>query len=108
MTVLYRRSLTYQMIEKDYKEITPKEIKDVLKEYEYDSDIMNDEDPRVLAIKEALAQVPPADKIMFCMYLELGSSRRLGKFLGGISHSTVLKEIKRIKNNIISIMDKNK
>ena len=95
------------MLSENYQDITKKEIKDVLADYEYNDDIMCDEDPRTLAIKEAMTELPQQDKIIFCMYLELGSSRKLGKFLGGISHSTVLKEIQRIKNNIISIMDKN-
>lgn len=97
----------FRMLDKDYTELTPKDIRDVLIDYEYDDDIMNDEDERSLAIKEAMTKIPQADKIMFCMYLEFGSSRKLAKFLGGIHHSTALKEIKRIKNNIISIMDKN-
>lgn len=96
------------MISENYKDLTPKDVRDILKDYEYDDDIMNNEDERSLEVKRILNMLPQADKIMFCMYLELGSSRKLGKFLGGISHSTVLKEIQRIKNNIISIMDNGK
>lgn len=84
-----------------YLNLTSKQIKDILEDYAYDDDIFNDEDERVHSLKKALSKIPAPDKIMFCLYLELGSSRKLGAFLGGISHSTVLKEITRIKNNIL-------
>lgn len=86
---------------KDYTQLTPKDVRDILEDYAYDDDIMNNEDERTLAIKEAMTHLPVADRIIFCLYLELGSSRTLGKFLGGISHSTILKEIKRIRQTIL-------
>ena len=83
-------------------DITPDELHSIVKEYEYDPDPMNDEDERSLAIKEAMTKLPEADKIIWCLYMELQSSRKLGVVLGGVSHSTILKEINRIKDEIIS------
>lgn len=85
--------------------ITPDELRAIMKEYEYDPDPMNDEDERSLAIKKSMTKLLEAERIIFCLYMELGSSRKLGKFLGGISHSTVLKEINRIKEKIRLNMD---
>lgn len=70
-------------------------------DYTYDPDPMNTEDVRSLAIKRAMLHLPEADRIIFALYLELGSSRKLGKLLGGISHSTILKEISNIKQKIL-------
>ena len=85
-------------------DVTPDELHKIMKEYEYDPDPMNDEDERSLEVKKALGKINEADRIIFCLYLELGSSRKLGQLLGGVSHSTILKEINRIKTDILEIM----
>lgn len=79
--------------------IKPEELRAILKEYEYDGDIMCDDDERVRAIKKALTKLNEADRIIFCLYMDLGASRKVGKVLG-VSHSTILKEINRIKMEI--------
>lgn len=79
--------------------IKPEELRAILKEYEYDDDIMCDDDERVRAIKKALTKLNEADRIIFCLYMDLGASRKVGKVLG-VSHSTILKEINRIKMEI--------
>lgn len=84
--------------------ITPDELHQIMKEYEYDPDVMNDEDERSLAIKKAMTKLPEADRIVWCLYMDLGSSRKLGALLGGVSHSTILKEINRIRENILSLL----
>lgn len=84
--------------------ITPDELHQILKEYAYDPDIFNDEDERSLEVKRVMSALPEADKIIFCLYLELGSSRKLGELLGGVSHSTILKEVTRIKTAITNKM----
>lgn len=84
----------------DTIKITASELKDILKEYEYEEDIFTLDDPRVVAIKWALSQIPDADRIIFCLWLDQQSSRKVGKILG-VSHSTILKELKRIKAEII-------
>ena len=85
-------------------DITPDELRAILSEYAYDPDIMNNEDERSLEIKKAMTCLDDAERIIFCLYMELQSSRKLGEFLGGISHSTVLKEINRIRKKIIENM----
>lgn len=80
--------------------ITGKEIKEILKEYEYNPDIFNEEDERLSSAKKALGEISEADRIIYCLWLDLESSRKVGKILG-VSHSTVLKELKRIKNEIL-------
>ena len=84
--------------------ITPDELRAIMKEYAYDSDPMNPEDERSLEIKWALSKQPEADQIIWCLYMELESSRKLGELLGGVSHSTILKEVNRIRENIISLL----
>lgn len=88
-------------------DITPSELREIMKDYEYDPDIFNDEDERSLAVKEAMTKIPEADKIIMCLYLELGSSRKLGQLLGGVSHSTILKELTRIRKEIFAYMEGN-
>lgn len=85
-------------------DITPDELHRIMKDYEYDDDIMNMEDERSLAIKKAMTKLPEADRIIWCLYMELASSRKLGKLLGGISHSAILKEVSRIKLEIMQNM----
>ena len=86
-------------------DITPDELRQIMKDYEYDPDIFNNEDERSLAIKEALTKLSDADRIIWCLYMEVSSSRKLGKMLGNISHSTILKEISRIKAEIIANLE---
>ena len=87
-------------------DITPDELHSIVKEYEYNPDIMNNEDERSLAIKKAMTKLPEADKIIWDLYMEFQSSRKLGVLLGGVSHSTILKEISRIREAIIKDLRK--
>lgn len=80
--------------------ISPEELRGILKDYEYDDDIMCDDDPRVRVIKYRMSHLPDYDRILFCLYLHFSSSRKLGKLLG-VSHSSVLKEIHRIKTVLL-------
>lgn len=80
-------------------DIKPEELRAIMAEYEYDSDMMCDEDERVHKIKRALTKLPMPDRIIFCLYMDMGASRKVGKVLG-VSHSTILKEINRIKTEI--------
>lgn len=85
--------------------INPKTLKDILSEYAFNDDIMCQEDERTMATKWALSQIPEADRILFCLYLDLGASRKVGTLLG-VSHSTILKEMHRIKTMIKSELEK--
>ncbi len=80
--------------------ITGKELRGILAEYAYDDDIMNDEPQKVRVTKMALSRLPDADRIIFCLALDKESSREVGKILG-CSHSTVLKQLQRIKKDIV-------
>lgn len=84
-------------------QIKPEELRAILADYQYDDDIMNDDDERVLEIKKAISRLSEPDRIIFCLYIDIGSSRKLGRILG-VSRSTVLKEIARIKLEIRHLM----
>jgi DNA-directed RNA polymerase specialized sigma subunit len=87
----------------DTIKISANELKEILKEYEYEDNVMTEDDPRVTSIKWALSQIPDADRIIYCLWLDQESSRKVGKILG-VSHSTILKELKRIKNEILNLI----
>lgn len=84
--------------------ITSEELKAILADYEYNSDILCDEDERTIKIKHALTKIPLADKIIFCLQTDIQSFRKVGNILG-ISYTSVFNEYKRIKNEIINIMN---
>ena len=79
--------------------ITPSELRAILGEYEYHEDIFTEESTRTIKIKRALGKLPMPERIIFCLYMDLGASRKVGAVLG-VSHSTILKEINRIKEKI--------
>lgn len=89
--------------------ITGKELREVLAEYAYNDDVMNDEPQKVRVAKQALSMLSDADRIIFCLSLDKESSREVGKIIG-CSHSTILKQIQRIKKellyNVMTILDK--
>ena len=84
-------------------QIKPEELRAILADYKYEEDVMTNDDERVIEIKKAISKLLEPDRIIFCLYVDIGSSRKLGKILG-VSRSTVLKEINRIKLEIRSKM----
>ena len=80
-----------------------------MEEYAYHEDVMSDEPQKVRIAKKALSMLPEPDRILFTLCLDKESSRDVGKILG-CSHSTILKQIKKIKQdiifNIMTILDK--
>ena len=84
--------------------ITSEELKAILADYEYNSDILCEEDERTIKIKHALTKIPLADKIIFCLQTDIQSFRKVGNILG-ISYTSVFNEFKRIRNEIINIMN---
>ena len=82
------------------KEIPQKDVKAICREYKLsqDSDMLNLSDDEVV-MKEALNSLSPSDYVLFCLYCELASERKLAKMLG-ISRSPISKEIKRIREQI--------
>ena len=66
--------------------ITPKELRAICKEYEYDEEahLMLDEgeDERPLLIKKAMQKLDKSDYIIFCLYMEYKSERKVAQLLG--------------------------
>ena len=84
--------------------ITSEELKAIMADYEYNPDILSEEDERTIKIKHALTKIPLADKIIFCLQTDIQSFRKVGNILG-ISYTSVFNEFKRIRNEIINIMN---
>ena len=80
--------------------ITGKELRDIMADYALDDDIMTTEPQRVRVAKMALSRISEADRIIFCLALDKQSSREVGRILG-VSHSTVLKQLQRIKKELL-------
>lgn len=79
-----------------------REFADIAKDYQYDPSIFSEEDARVRRVKQVIMlELNPVDRILFLMYLDCGSLRRLGEVFG-VSYVTMHKEIKRIKETIKS------
>lgn len=79
--------------------IKGEEIKAIMAEYEFNDDTIFEEDERVYKIKEALTKLEPADKIIWCLYMEFQSERKVAKILG-CSRTPVNRALKRIKEEI--------
>ncbi len=66
--------------------ITPNELKAICKEYEYDEEahmmIEEGEDERPHLIKKAMTYLDRADYIIFCLYMEYRSERKVASLLG--------------------------
>lgn len=75
-------------------------IKELIDEYKPDHSIFTDDDDMMIKIKEAVQRLSDADRIIFILYCETGSLREVGKVLG-VSHTTVFKAIKDIKQRIL-------
>lgn len=84
--------------------MNPQDLKKLIAEYQPNYDIMREDDDRTHNLKVALSKVPEAERVIFCLYLDLGSSRKVGKLLG-VSHSTILTEVKKIKAKIIDFYE---
>ena len=85
-------------------DIKPETLKAIMADYDFNPDIMCDEDERVTKIKYALTQIPLAEKMIFCLHTDIQSVRKVGEILG-VSYTTIFNEFKRIKKEIIDIMN---
>lgn len=83
--------------------LTSKELKAIVGEYTYTggTDIMCEDSQKVRVAKLAVGMLDEADRIIWCLAMDQESSRKVGKILG-VSHSTVLKQLTRIKAEIIN------
>lgn len=84
--------------------VEAKELRAICKEYEFDpEDAIFEEDERVYDIKKALQKIDKADYIIFCLYMELQSERKVANQLG-VSRTPINRAIKRIKNEVKALM----
>ena len=95
--------------------LTSRELKAIVAEYTYDEDErFSDEllpEPK-RSDKEwetirALNKVNKSDFIIYCLYLNYGSARRVGKLLG-TSHAPVTRVLRRVEEEIMNEMIKRK
>lgn len=75
------------------------DIKALYKEYEKDTSIWSEESQKIRVIKDAIETLTQPEKIILLMYAEIGSLRKLAIQLD-VTHSAVIKEIKKIRNKI--------
>ena len=103
------------MGEKVDNKLTSRELKAIVAEYTYDEDeSFSDEllpEPK-RSDKEwetirALNKVNKSDFIIYCLYLNYGSARRVGKLLG-TSHAPVTRVLRRVEDEIMNEMIKRK
>lgn len=77
-----------------------------MEDYKPDYSIWREDNDDMLLLKEALANIDDADRIIFVLYCEWGSLRKVGKKLG-VSHSIIYKNISRIKRQIYDYIKAN-
>ena len=103
------------MGEKVDNKLTSRELKAIVAEYTYEEDErFSDEllpEPK-RSDKEwetirALNKVNKSDFIIYCLYLNYGSARRVGKLLG-TSHAPVTRVLRRVEDEIMNEMIKRK
>ena len=78
------------------EDCNPEEIKEILKQYEPNPEQDTDE---MLILKNKIATLDTADRVILLLYAECQSQRQLGEMFG-LSHSTIAKELKRIKKEL--------
>ena len=103
------------MGEKVDNKLTSRELKAIVAEYTYDEDErFSDEllpepkrsDKEWVTLR-ALNKVNKSDFIIYCLYLNYGSARRVGKLLG-TSHAPVTRVLRRVEDEIMNEMIKRK
>ncbi|MCR5071194.1 MAG: sigma-70 region 4 domain-containing protein [Bacteroidales bacterium] len=83
-----------------------REYRDIRQDYAPDFSIFNEEPDKVRRVKEIIATLPKVDRLLFLMYTDCGSLRKLAARLG-ISYVTLQKEITRIRKTILEAYDPN-
>ena len=87
--------------------ISPSELRDLMKEYDFNTDDILQYDDEQVKYFEAVKKLPQPDYIILLLYTHLGSQRKVGK-LFNISHSCIGKTLKQIRKKIEDIMENNK
>lgn len=87
--------------------ITPKELRAICKEYEYDEQahllLDEGEDERPHLIKKAMTNLDQSDYIIFCLYMEYKSERKVASLLG-CSRTPLHNNLVRTKEQIHSYL----
>lgn len=79
---------------------------EIREDYAPDRSIFSEEPDKLRRVKEIIARLPPADRVLFVMYTDCGSLRKLAARFG-ISYVTLQKEIARIRKTILKQYDPN-
>lgn len=83
-----------------------REYADIKKDYEYNPDIMSEEEEKIASVKKVInTKLSVVDKTLILLYIDCLSFRKLGKRLG-VSHMIVRREIIRIRNIILAELKK--
>lgn len=72
------------------------DVDKLVREYLPDNDLWSEEDELIGRYKRNIMRLEMADRIIFLLYVELASYRKVAKMLG-CSHTLISKEINRIK-----------
>ena len=82
--------------------LSSKELKNIMSEYEPDM-LTDNED--VYNFKQAIQSLQKSDQIIFCLYTELESERKVAELLG-VSRSPIHKLIVDIRKQITDYLEK--
>lgn len=78
-----------------------RDYREIKQDFAFDPSIFNDEPDRVRRVKQIISEeLDPVDRVLILMYIDCGSLRKLGRRLN-VSHVTINKEIRRIRQTII-------
>lgn len=82
------------------------DFRKIKEDYAWNPDIMCEEDERSSRVKEIIdTKLSLADKTIILLYTDCQSFRKLGQRLG-VSHTTIRKDVQRIKQIILKEYDK--
>ena len=83
-----------------------KNLNRVLEDYKADYSIWREDDDDMMNLKQAIDSLSESDRIIFVLYAEYGSLRKVGKQLG-VSHSIIYKNVRRIKLQMLDWIKEN-
>ena len=87
--------------------ISPEELRAICKEYEFDEDKdMFEEDERLYQAKKALSRLEKSEYIIYCLYLNFQSERKVASLLG-VSRTPINREIHKITEKLKSFINDN-
>ena len=84
--------------------LDPQQIKDIIEDYEFDTEDILKYDDEFVEVAEAVKKLPKPDYIILLLYSHLQSQRKVGKILG-VSHSIIGRELRRIREEIQDIIN---